>query len=173
MTAIFGGVFAVIVSRWFAMALVAFAIALAPIVAKAEKPWWDPLNVTGNDNPKASAHKPAAKKDSSWFKMPGFGGDSAKKPATRKSEPSTLAKVNNSTKKFFTGAADALTPWDNKKPAAKKQPTGYGTGSQKSLVRGKQKEQDKGNILTSWWKDKEPEQKRPKTVPDFISGERP
>jgi hypothetical protein len=161
------------VSRWFAMTLVALVVALAPIAANAEKPWWDPLNVTGNDKPKASAYKPAARKDSSWFKLPGFGDSSAKKPATRKNEPSTLTKMNNSTKRFFSGAADALTPWDNKKPAARKSPTGYGTGSQKSLVRGKQKEEDKGNILTSWWKDKEPEQKRPNTPSDFIAGERP
>jgi hypothetical protein len=163
----------VIVSRWFAMMLVAVVVTLVPMAAKAEKPWWDPLNVTGNDTPKKAAAKSAAKKDSSWLKVPSFGDSSAKKPTTRKNEPSTLTKMNNGTKRFFSGAADALTPWDNKKPAAKKSATGYGTGSQKSLARGKQKEEDKGNILTSWWKDKEPEQKRPKTPSEFIAGERP
>lgn len=159
-------------SRSFAMALVAATVLCVP--AMADGPWWDPLNVTGSAKPKAAARKPAAKKESSW-KLPGFGTDSAKKaPTHKKNEPSTLSKMNNSTKKFFAGAKDALTPWDNKKPAASKQPTGYGAaGGQKSLARGKKEEKDKGNILTSWWKDKEPEPKRPKTVPDFISGERP
>jgi hypothetical protein len=151
------------------------ATALAvPLTAFGDGPaWWDPLNITGSAKPKATARKPAAKKDS-WINLPGFGTDTAKKPAARKNEPSTLAKMNTSTKKFFSGAADVLTPWDNKKPATSKRPTGYGGGgSAKSVARGQKKEADKGNILTSWWKDKEPEPKRPKTVPDFISGERP
>ena len=161
-------------ARSFVFASAAATVLSLPVVAMAENPWWDPLNLTGSAKPKTTARKPAAKKDSSWAKLPGFGTDNAKKTTARKSsEPSALTKMNNSTKRFFAGAKDALTPWDNKKPAASKQPTGYGSaGGQKSLARAK-KEEDKGNILTSWWKAKEPEPKRPKTVPDFISGERP
>jgi hypothetical protein len=158
--------------------LVAVAAVLSiPVAAMGDGPaWWDPLNVAGTDKSakKTTARKPAAK-ESSWAKLPGFGSDSktAKKPAGKK-EPSTLTKMNNSTKSFFNKTADVLTPWDNnKKKPISKQPTGYGTGGGAKTTAKAKKEEPKGNILTSWWKDKEPEPKRPKTVSDFIAGERP
>jgi hypothetical protein len=110
------------------------------------------------------------------MKLPSFGDKSAaaKKPTARKAnEPSTLAKMNQSTKKFFSNAKDAMMPWKEKKTVSTR-PTGYGAErGAKSIARSKKQEEPKGNILTSWWKDKEPEPKRPKTVPEFISGDRP
>ncbi|MEX2185583.1 MAG: hypothetical protein WD875_02270 [Pirellulales bacterium] len=151
------------------------AVFFAPSAASADGPaWWDPLNLTGSAKPARPPARKAAAKDSSWLKLPGFGTDSAKKPAARKSsEPSTLTKMNNSTKRFFSGAKDALTFGDDKKTSSR--PTGYGTGgSEKRVARSATAEKEsKGNILTSWWKTAEPQPKRPKTVPDFISGDRP
>jgi hypothetical protein len=151
------------------------AVLSIPVIAMADGPaWWDPLNVAGTDKSpkKSTARKPAAK-ESSWMKLPGFGSDSktAKKPAGKKA-PSTLTKMNNSTKSFFHKTADVLTPWDNNKKPVAKRPTGYGTGGGAKTASRTKKEEPKGNILTSWWKDKEPEPKRPKTVSDFVGGER-
>ncbi len=161
----------------FSATVLSATMLCAPVTALADGPaWWDPLNIAGSATPtRSTARKPAAK-DSSWFKLPGFGTDSsksAKRPTTRKSsEPSTLTKMNNSTKKFFSNAKDAVTFGGDKKKTSTR-PTGYGaSGSEKSLSRGAKKESS-GNILTSWWKTEEPAPKRPRTVPDFISGERP
>jgi hypothetical protein len=161
--------------------LAAALILSAPLAATADGPaWWDPLNLAGTAKParapaRATARAPA-KKDSSWLKLPGFGASGAKsasKPAARKSsEPSTLAKMNNSTKRFFAGAKDALTFGDDKKPAPPR-PTGYGPGRSERRIAGQDEKKPSGNILTSWWKKEEPQPKRPRTVPDFISGERP
>jgi hypothetical protein len=139
---------------------------------------------------KSSEKKPAAKKpakaptktpakESNWMKLPGFGSDS--KTATKKSAPrkqeSTLTKMNNSTKRFFSNAKDALTPGSKKTVSTK--PSGYGAGgstkttAKKTSKKSADSDEDQGNILTSWWKSKDPEPKRPRSVPEFISGDRP
>lgn len=165
-------------TRPLAAVLVAAMLFTLPMAALADGPaWWDPFNLAGTAKPSpAAARKPAAK-ESSWMKLPGFGAKqstASRKTAVKKSnEPSTLAKMGNSTKKFFSGAKDALTFGGDKKPASTR-PTGYGASGGEKRIAREEKKEPSGNILTSWWpKKEEPKPRRPKTVPDFIAGERP
>src|SRR5690349_12964581 len=70
---------------------------------------------------------------------------------SKKPQTSTLYKMSNGTQKMLSKTADALTPWDNKKPA----PPPKITGSNSIFTKqGQQKKEQKssGILPASWWR---------------------
>jgi hypothetical protein len=88
------------------------------------------------------------------------GASSKPAAAKRKSEPSTMAKVNKSTKDFFGKSKEVLMPWTK---SSKKTAT-HSSSSKKSAP--------KKSFLTSWMSPKK-EEKKPQTVTDFLKQDRP
>lgn len=98
-----------------------------------------------------------------WFYNP-FGGSSDKTTKTaktaKKNEPSTLQKMNQGTKDFFTG----LNPFGESKP--RNTSSGSIFPSRNNL---KPKKKD-----SSWnWWFTSPKEEPPQTVDDFLARERP
>jgi hypothetical protein len=90
--------------------------------------------------------------------LPGLSSKSA--APKRKSEPSTLAKMNQGTKDFFGKTKDVLMPWSK--------------SSTKSAVHNgsSKKPAKKKSFLTSWIPQKKVE-KKPQTMRDFLGDPRP
>lgn len=100
-----------------------------------------------------------------WYNPWTWGQTSAKKKVTRQ-EPSTLQKVNHSTKQFFVKTADFLNPFDDSDSKPKHQRTSYSSGY--SAL--------KSSKNSSWgfgsWFAPEPAPP-PETVSDFMALPRP
>jgi hypothetical protein len=79
--------------------------------------------------------------------------------------------MTTDTQKMISKTADALTPWDNKKPS----PPPKITGSNSVFThQGQQKKEQKSSSIlpASWWSsDSEP--KQPQTVNEFLAQPRP
>jgi hypothetical protein len=89
----------------------------------------------------------------------------------KKPQTSTLYKMTNGTQKMLNKTADALTPWDNKKPS----PPPKITGSNSIFThQGQQKKEQKssGILPASWWTT-ESKPKQPDSVNAFLSQPRP
>lgn len=135
--------------------------ALATSAAFAEDSGWKLPNL----NPFSSSPKrtKARVSDNSWMsmpKVPSMPGFKRGASRSRKQQPSTMTKMTQGTKNFFSKTYDVLTPWDNNAP--KKPPTRLGT-------RRKPDESEGG--LFSWFGSDEPEE--PQTVGDFLRQGRP
>ena len=94
-----------------------------------------------------------------------------KSPARPKSraQPSTWSQMTSGTQQFFTKTADALTPWDSKKPA----PPPKITGSNSIFThQSKSKDKKSDDIApASWWSTEK--SSSPKSVNEFLSQPRP
>ncbi len=100
--------------------------------------------------------------------MPDWGAAShasrARTPKPRK-KPSTMTKLNQSTKDFLGKTKDVLMPWSSssKSSSSKKK---------KSRTRSTSRSKKKTSFLTSWLPKKEPKPK-PKTLKSFLGQRRP
>ena len=101
-----------------------------PVAGRGEEGGWKMPNL----NPFSSKSKPqtaarAASPPTSGWKMPKlWPAPTAATPRKKPSQPSAWSKMTSGTKNFFAKTADALTPWDNNKPAPP-QPSVTGSNS--------------------------------------------
>lgn len=94
-----------------------------------------------------------------WFYNP-FSASTAKTSQPAKKEPSALQKMNQGTKKFFSG----MNPFGGSKSKS---------GSSGSLFSSRKTAKPKKRT-TSWnWWFSDPEEEAPQTVDDFMALERP
>jgi hypothetical protein len=131
-----------------------------------------------NLNPLSGKAKPptsqrAANPATSGWKMPNLWPQTAAKPKKKSNQPSSWNRMTNGTTTFFSKTADALTPWNNNKPAA---PPPKLTGSNSIFT---QNGSTKGNtkksssvVPASWWSSEKTDQPD-KSVNDFLSRQRP
>jgi len=95
-----------------------------------------------------------------WFYNP-FGGSNTQTTKTaKKTEPSTLQKMNQGTKNFFTG----LNPFGVSKP---RNTSSGSVFPSRNNLKPKKKE-----ASWSWWPTS-PKEEPPQTVDDFLARERP
>lgn len=105
---------------------------------------------------------------SSGFKLPSLWPASDQKKVTKRStEPSTWDKFTAESKAAFNKTTDAITFWDNDKPAKK---THASVGSRYGV---KKKEEEKKSFFSNWFSGKDEEPKRPKTVSEFLNQDKP
>src|SRR5262245_49432927 len=120
------------------------------VVVAADDEWKVP-----NLNPFASKGKPPttghiSDAPTSGWHMPKLWTKSAA-PKRKTNQPSTWSKMTGGTQKFFTKTADALTPWDNKKPAAPP-PKITGSNSIFSQSQAAKKQSQSSSVQpASWW----------------------
>jgi hypothetical protein len=113
-----------------------------------------------------SASKPKA--SSSGFKLPSLWPASEQKKVTKRStEPSAWDKFTAESKAMFNKTTDALTFWDNDKPA-KKAPD-----SVRSRYGVKKKEEEKKSFFSNWFSSEDEEPNRPRTVSEFLNQDKP
>ena len=152
----------------FSLCLMCLAL---PAVARGEEgggwkmPNLNPFSRKGT--PPTSAR--ISDQDESW-KMPKLWPTSNTSKATaRPKGPSAWQKMTTGTKTFMSKTADALNPFDD---AQDKEPVRV-TGSRSAVRRASAKKEEKsGSWLPSLWGPDE-EERRPKTVTDFLNQERP
>ncbi|MHB8970999.1 MAG: hypothetical protein ACYC3X_11290 [Pirellulaceae bacterium] len=147
--------------NWVAVASLV-AISFASVAAAAEGWSVSKLNPFKKSSPSKRAHANVSD-EKSGIGLPHMSLPSLSSKSTapkRKSEPSTLAKMNQSTKNFFGKTKDVLMPWSksSKKPSAS-----YGSNK---------KPAKKKSFLTSWMPEKKAE-KKTQTMGDFLGGKRP
>lgn len=146
---------------WMALASL-IAISLTSVAAAEEG--WSVSKLNPFKKSSASKREHARVSDESsgiglpHLSLPSWGSKSG--PAKRKSEPSTLTKVNQGTKDFFGKTKDVLMPWSK---SSKKPATQYGSSK---------KPAKKKSFFTSWIPQKK-EEKRPQTMGDFLDAKRP
>lgn len=116
------------------------------------------LRITDNDS-----------KSSSWWKpkLPSMPTMTPRKTAPTPAQPSTWTKVSSGTKSAWTKTKDALNPFDDEK-VKPQSVTGYHSPFAQASTR--KKTESKSSWWPSWGK---PEEKRAKTVQDWMSQERP
>jgi hypothetical protein len=106
------------------------------------------------------------KSQSNWWN-PKLPSPSSSKPQASTSQPSTWNKMTRGTKAAWSKTTDALNPFDDKNDKPKSV-TGYNTHFSQASARKKTEKK------SSWWPSwGAKEEKRPKTVEDFLSQERP
>jgi hypothetical protein len=111
----------------------------------------------------------------SGWKMPKLWPSTGKSTAStrankrRSNQPSALSRMSTGTQQFFSKTADALTPWDNKKPA----PPPKITGSNSIFSQSTKKPEKSDVAPASWWGGSEKKAESPKSVNDFLSMPRP
>jgi hypothetical protein len=155
---------------YFASVACLFWITL-PLAALAEESGWKMPNL----NPFSSKGKPptasrAASPPTSGWRMPKLWSSPAT-PKKKTNQPGAWSKMSSGTKSFFSKTADALTPWDNNKPAA---PAPSVTGSNSIFTQkgaGKPEPKSGGVSPASWWNTQKEEP--PKSVNEFLSRPRP
>jgi hypothetical protein len=93
----------------------------------------------------------------------------------RTNQPSVWQKVTKGTQQMMSKTADVLNPWDDAEPAPPPKMTGSGSiFSQTATKKAKKKEEAKSSSILPAWFSGQPEQdKRPKTVNDFLAQPRP
>ncbi len=147
--------------RWIAIAIVAHG--LLPAITLAEG--WKMPNLNPfarKDSHPANVRLADEEKDAWWKpKLPSLAGRSRSNK-----HPSTWSRMSRGTKSAWAKTTDALNPFDdeddNPKPV-----TGYNTAFTRPSTR---KETAK---KSSWWPWTAAEPKRPETVQDWMSLERP
>ena len=152
-------------------------VGFAPWPGTAEDSGWKMPNLnpfSGNAKPPTSARVSDAP-TSGWKmpKVPSLLPQSGAKPKKRSNQATGLSRMTSGTRGFFNKTADALTPWDNKKPAATPNITGSNTAfTRGNRAKAESKDTKSGSIMpASWWGSEKPAQ--PKTVNDFLSQPRP
>ena len=154
-----------------AMGAIVLWVAL-PLLASAEDGGWNMPNL----NPFASKSQPttssrASQPPTSGWKMPKVLPQASARPKRRASQPTTWNRMTSGTQNMLSKTADALTPWDNKKPAPPQQLTGSNSIFTHNNA-AKKEPKSSGVAPASWWSsDKSAE--RPNTVNGFLSQPRP
>jgi hypothetical protein len=87
-----------------------------------------------------------------------------------KQAPSTWSRMTSGTKSVIAKTTDALNPWDDGQPAPR---SVTGSNSVFSPASTSKKESEKKSFLPSWNWGAEEEEKRPKTVNDFLALPKP
>lgn len=140
---------------------------------EAESSWWNPFGGGSSDDSmvrESSFFNEPRKNDStsSMFKLPklgwpSFGTSSSKK----KSSPSTLSKMGNSTKRMWSSSIDFLNPFDS--PPAKTQ---QGYLPREQGYRPQNIEESSGSGMFGWmWREEKTE--TPATINDWLSQPNP
>lgn len=105
---------------------------------------------------------------SSGFKLPSLWPASDQKKVTKRSaEPSAWDKFTTESKAAFNKTTDAITFWDNDKPA-KKAPD-----SVRNRYGVKKKDEEKKSFFSNWFSGKDEEPSRPRTVSEFLNQDKP
>ena len=146
-------------------------IAAAPAIG-ADNSWkmpnLNPFSGTGKSTRSAASNAPT-----SGWKMPKLwpstSGTAARPKPKASNQPSTWNKMTNGTQQLFSKTADAVNPWDNKKPAPPPKLTGSNSIFTQSTAKEKKSE---GVAPASWWGGEKTDS-QPKTVNDFLSRPRP
>ena len=112
----------------------------------------------------------ASKSTSSGFKLPSLWPASEQKKVTKRStEPSAWDKFSSESKAMLDKTTDAITFWDNDKPAAKS----HAPDSVRNRFGVKKKEEEKKSFFSGWFSGKEEEPPRPRTVSEFLNQDKP
>jgi len=144
----------------------------APLIAVADDSNWKMPNLNPfSQKSKSNATARAGKPPTSGWHMPTLWPSTSTAPA-KSNQPGTLQKMSTGTKNFFSKTADALNPWDNKSQAAPP-PKPSGSKSAFSQASAKKKQTQNTSMLPSWPWGAKAEEKKPKTVTDFLSQPRP
>jgi hypothetical protein len=159
-------------SRWILwLAFAALLAIVSPPSAVGDDSSWKMPNL----NPFASKSKTTSRsgsQSSSW-KLPSLW-QTTKGPVRSKikpaSQPSTLSKMTTGTQQMLSKTADALTPWDNKKPAPPPKITGSNSVFTHNSSKPKNKDSS-GVAPASWWSTDKTDS--PKSVNEFLSQPRP
>jgi hypothetical protein len=151
------------------------AVSLAifcPHLALGEESSWKMPNL----NPFASKPKTTSRASSaptSGWHMPKLW-QTTKRPVRHKTkpapQPSTFSRMTSGTQQLFSKTTDALTPWDNKKPAPPPKITGSNSIFTQQSSKPKEKESS-GIAPASWWSTDKND--TPKSVNEFLSQPRP
>jgi hypothetical protein len=141
------------------------------VFALASARSWAETKSGFNLNPFAkstAASKP--KTNSSGFKLPSLWPASEQKKVTKRStEPSAWDKFSSESKAMLDKTTDAITFWDNDKPAAKS----HAPDSVRNRFGVKKKEEEKKSFFSGWFSSKEEEPSRPRTVSEFLNQDKP
>ena len=155
--------------KMFRQIIVAVVILVVlTFICRAEDNGWhmpklNPFTASGK-----SSNRTGAPPMSGWHMPKLWPSTSAN---NRQPQPSTLYKMSTGTQKALSKTADALTPWDNKKPS----PPPKITGSNSIFThQGQPKKEPKssGILPASWWTT-ESKAKEPDSVNAFLSQPRP
>ena len=141
------------------------------VFALASARSWAETKSGFNLNPFAkstAASKP--KTASGGFKLPSLWPASEQKKVTKRStEPSAWDKFSSESKAMLDKTTDAITFWDNDKPAAKS----HAPDSVRNRFGVKKKEEEKKSFFSGWFSSKEEEPARPRTVSEFLNQDKP
>lgn len=152
----------------------ACAAAAAPAVAEG----WSlsNLNPFKKEEREVSAYTPppgyssalSEEPPKSGFRFPSFKLPSLSSQPKPPGQPSTMQRMGQGTKNFFSKTADALTPWDNKEEESRHVRT---TGVRRTYNGSPSAAPPEKKGLFSWFKKDEPDE--PRTVNGFIAQPRP
>ena len=115
-----------------------------------------------------------AQPPTSGWKAPKLWPQAKASPARKKAspnQPSTFSRMTNGTQKMLSQTADALTPWDNKKPAPPPKITGSNSIFSQNANK-KAAKKDSEVQPASWWSGSKADN-QDKSVNDFLSRQRP
>jgi hypothetical protein len=148
-------------------------VLIAPANCGAAEGGWGLANLNpfkGKSGPPTSTR--TSNPPTSGWKWPSLWTESSTTtmPRAKPAGPSTLQKMNATTKSFFSKTADALNPWDDGP-----EPEPKLTGSRGFRRASGANEEPTSSFLPSWsWLGGgEEEEKKPKTVNDFLMQPRP
>jgi len=139
-----------------------------PVAASGDDSSWKMPNLNPFAGKSGSSSRSSSAPTSGWH-MPKLW-QTTKSPARprSKAQPSTWNQMTTGTQQLFTKTADALTPWDNKKPA----PPPKITGSNSIFTHNKPKSKKSDDVApASWWSTEKND--APKSVNEFLSRPRP
>jgi hypothetical protein len=154
-----------------------FAVLLAtalPAAAWSTDSSWKMPNLNPfSSQGKAPTSSRASNAPTSGWKMPKLWPSTTNAPAKRRpSQPSTMSKMTKGTQQFFSKTADAINPFDDKKPQP--QPSVTGSNTRFTHNQPAKKEQKSSGISpASWWGGEDTKSQNPKTVGEFLAQPRP
>jgi len=138
------------------------------LVCRADDGAWKMPNLNPFSGNGATAGGPPT---SGWHMPKILASSPTARPKGKRPQPSTFHKMTSGTQKMLSKTADALTPWDNKKPSP---PTKI-TGSNSIFTHQTQpkKEQKGGSVSPASWWSSDSKPKEPESVNAFLSQPRP
>lgn len=152
-------------NHYFVKLLAASFWMLIVTSAVAEDSGWKMPNLNPFSG-KTATSNPAT----SGWKMPKLWPQTTA-PKMRPAQPSTLSKMTQGTKTFFSKTADAINPWDDK-PAPQQSITGSKSIFTKQRQAAKKESKSSGVLPASWWGN-DKDDGRDKSVNEFLSRPRP
>jgi hypothetical protein len=149
-------------------------IVVSPRFSLAEESGWKMPGLSSSTAKPPTSGRASDPPTSGWKmpKMPNLWPQTAAKPK-RRSNQTTWNRMTSGTQTFFNKTADALTPWDNKKPAATPNITGSNTAFTRNNRAKKSSTEEKSSSIlpASWWGSEKPDE--PRTVNEFLARPRP